>query len=115
MNEHRVRNAIILELLIPRPMGQDLTELRDELDQKLGGGKLPFREFRALLDQMADEGLLKKEERVVEGRRVALFYQATRNGLAVLRAVLTGKDNRTGLSIGRESHESRTETNTVHG
>lgn len=100
MDEYRVRNAIILELLMPKPMGEDITELRSELNKKLGkDGKMSFQEFDDLLNQMTDEGLFKKEERVVVGSRLTVFCQATRKAIAFLHTTLTRQDHDGGLSI----------------
>lgn len=116
MKEARIRNAIIVELLMPKPAGEDITTLRSELNKKLGkDDQVSFREFSDLLNQMTSEGLLKKEDRVVVGSRLTVFCQATRKAIAFLHTALTRPDHDGGLSIGRESHGVQEGINAVHG
>ncbi len=47
---------------------------RDILDIRKSLGSPPWHELVALLDKMAEEGLLKKKEERVDGNRLATFY-----------------------------------------
>lgn len=87
MEETRIRNAIIVELLMPKPMGQDMTQLKDVLDQR-SGIQIHDPELRDVLEKMAKEGLLQKEEKIVGGSRVIPFYTATGKGKVSLRVAI---------------------------
>lgn len=92
---------IILEFLRVRPTGQDLLEIRKHL------GGPDFQETKRLLEGLSERGLLRASDRVVEGRRLATFYQITAKGLDFLK---TARNSlvKTGLSKGRESHGAKT-------
>ncbi len=67
MDEHLARDKIV-EFIRPGMVGQDIIDIRRHI------GSPPWDDLKALLDKMADESLLKKEERRVVGSRLATFY-----------------------------------------
>ena len=88
---------IVLEFVRGYPKGQDLLDIRKHL------GSPGFQETRELLAELVQKGWLKTRERVVEGNRLATFYQLTSAGQKHLADTVA----QTGLSIGRESHVGR--------
>ncbi|MEK7078228.1 MAG: hypothetical protein AAB911_01530 [Patescibacteria group bacterium] len=67
MDGESVRKEI-MGFVGPRPLGRDILDIRKYL------GSPPWHELVALLEKMDIEGLIKKEERRVEGSRLATFY-----------------------------------------
>ncbi len=67
MDEHLARDKI-LKFVRPGILGHDIIDIRRHL------GSPPWDALKALLDKMANESLLKKEERRVVGSRLATFY-----------------------------------------
>ncbi|MEK7174862.1 MAG: hypothetical protein AAB722_00800 [Patescibacteria group bacterium] len=94
---------IVLEFIRGRPVGQDLLEIRKHL------GGPGFQETKKLMEDLVVQGLLSAHDRVVEGRRLATFYQITAKGLSCSKTA-SNLLVQTGLSKGRESHGARTRT-----
>ncbi|MEK9174924.1 MAG: hypothetical protein AAB725_03060 [Patescibacteria group bacterium] len=77
-------------------------ELNDQIWPRIGARGINWAELKTALEQLARKGLVVKEERRIEGHRLASFYKLTAEGRKKSQELRGEKNHDTATACGEK-------------